>query len=277
MYAKGNCLRRCSGIPLTFLLILFGIFVMAAEILLPEASGVQVFEKQGTVLDTSNADQGYVMIRHRGNTKRLKLRVTNGETQFDYDISPEDIFEVIPLQMGDGTYLFRLFEQSEGDKYSPIFSQEVQAELADENIVYLYPNQYVQYDADSSAVALSMELCADLTGDMDKVKAVAGYIKSNIIYDYMKALQVTGGSLRTYLPNVEETLSSGQGICFDFASLMACMLRVQGIPTKVVIGYADATYHAWNHVLIDGRWARFDPTFEVTGTKVETYTEERWY
>ena len=39
------------------------------------------------------------------------------------------------------------------------------------------------------------------------------------------------------LPSVDETLKTKKGICFDYAALMTAMLRSQGIPTKLEIGY----------------------------------------
>ena len=88
------------------------------------------------------------------------------------------------------------------------------------------------------------------------------------------AKTVTSG----YLPNVDTILQSKKGICFDYAAVMATMLRTQGIPTKLVVGYAGSAYHAWVSVYIneigwidnifyfDGKsWVRMDPTFASSG------------
>jgi transglutaminase-like putative cysteine protease len=55
---------------------------------------------------------------------------------------------------------------------------------------------------------------------------------------------------------------------------MAGMLRSQGVPCKLVIGYAGEAYHAWISVYVEGEgwvegvvyfngtsWERMDPTF----------------
>ena len=82
------------------------------------------------------------------------------------------------------------------------------------------------------------------------------------------------------MPNPDETLSSKTGICFDYASLGAAMLRAVGIPTKIVCGYVSPgqIYHAWIMVYIDGTWtsaqfdvesktwSRVDLTFAAGGT-----------
>lgn len=70
----------------------------------------------------------------------------------------------------------------------------------------------------------------------------------NIQYDFDKAASVQSG----YLPDIDETLNTKKGICFDYAALMTAMLRVQRIPTKLVVGYAGELYHAWISVYLDG-------------------------
>lgn len=58
----------------------------------------------------------------------------------------------------------------------------------------------------------------------------------------------------------------------------ACMLRVQGIPTRLMIGYAGKMYHAWNTVIINGEEVLYDPTLELSAIdRGLTYTVERYY
>lgn len=59
-----------------------------------------------------------------------------------------------------------------------------------------------------------------------------------LTYDKKKAQTVQSG----YLPNVDQVLASKTGICFDYAALMTAMLRSQGIPTKLVVGYTGNVY-----------------------------------
>ena len=128
------------------------------------------------------------------------------------------------------------------------------------------------YTAQSNAVKRAATLCDGLT-DAEKLEAVTGYLTRNLLYDYIKSVTLTG----SYTPDVDATLESGTGICLDFAALTACMLRSQGIPTQLVIGYADGAYHAWNLVLIDDEWQRVDITAAVTNTNYLRYETERTY
>ena len=108
------------------------------------------------------------------------------------------------------------------------------------------------------------------------MEAIYNYAVDNITYDNQKAATVQSG----YLPNVDATLAQKKGICFDYAAVMTSMLRAQGIPTKLVIGYAGNVYHAWVSVYIQGQgwvdniiyfdgtdWKLMDPTFVSSGKK----------
>jgi len=85
------------------------------------------------------------------------------------------------------------------------------------------------------------------------------------------------------LPVLDTVLADKKGICFDYASLMTAMLRSQGVPCKLVIGYAGSAYHAWISVwsetdgwvnaaiYFDGNtWQRMDPTFASSGKQSST-------
>ena len=100
----------------------------------------------------------------------------------------------------------------------------------------------------------------------------------NISYDYDKASELANAT--GYVPDPDATLASGTGICFDYASLSAAMLRSLGIPCKIVTGYVspDNLYHAWNLVYLNGgwvsvefsidpdTWTRVDLTFAAAGS-----------
>ena len=147
-------------------------------------------------------------------------------------------------------------------------------QMDNEYAAFLLPNQYVSYNQDSEAVKISEEICDGLTTDAEKLEAVRNYIVSNYTYDYDKAKSVAGGTL----PSIDYLLEHKMGICQDIAATAACMLRVQGIPTELVIGYANKYYHAWNSVLIDGEFQLVDLTAELNAAYQNvTYTVERFY
>jgi len=63
-------------------------------------------------------------------------------------------------------------------------------------------------------------------------------------------------------------LQNKRGVCVEYANLLAALLRVSGIPTRYVVGYAYSTVddkligHTWVEVLAEnGEWIPFDPTW----------------
>ena len=242
----------------------------------PEATGEVVNTSDKLTIDSSHADQGYVMVRGAASNKRFKLQVQMDKSTLMYDINNEGEWEIIPLQLGEGKYVFSLFVQASGNKYASGGKLAVEAELPNENAPYLIPTQYVLYMPETAAVAKSDEICEGLTTDQEKFEAIRAYIKENYEYDFAKAKSVTAGTL----PSVDYAWDNGKGICQDLAALAACMLRVQGIPTRLEIGYVGKNYyHAWNNVVLNGQLVQYDPTVDVTDAAVPggNYRLERWY
>jgi transglutaminase-like putative cysteine protease len=146
--------------------------------------------------------------------------------------------------------------------------------LADEFAPFIRPNQYVNYENAPATVDTAAQLTRGVNDMLTKVAIIYDFVVGSISYDYNKAATVQSG----YLPNLDAVLASRSGICFDYASLMTGMLRSQGIPCKLVVGYAGSAYHAWISVWsaetgwIDGAicfngssWQRMDPTFASSG------------
>lgn len=245
------------------------------EIRLPEASGTVVYAGQGVTIDASHTDQGYVMVMSEASEQRLKARVTNAEQSYYYDLPSDGTYSVFPLQMGDGAYAIRVLEQVEGDLYAVRYGADIEVTLAGETVPFVYPNQYVWYDGDSSAVAQGYALSDGLTSEEKIARACYRYVVRHLSYDTEKAKNVQSG----YLPNADETLASGRGICFDYSVLLAAMLRAQGIPTRVMIGMVspENLYHAWNSVYLNGEWVWMDSTLDGTGHRESDYVTDKIY
>jgi transglutaminase-like putative cysteine protease len=244
-------------------------------LLLPEASGTIVYEGAGVTIDASHTDQGYVMIRCEASEKRLKARIATSAQTYYYDLPGGEGYSVFPLQMGDGSYTVRVMEQVENDLYALRFGVELTVVLASETVPFLYPNQYVWYDASTKTAQKARELAQGLTSQTEIAQVFYKYVVKHMTYDTKKAATVQKG----YLPSADEALDSGTGICFDYAALLAVMLRSEGIPTKMLIGTVtpENLYHSWNSVFLEGKWVWMDPTLDGTGHKEKDYITERIY
>lgn len=214
----------------------------------------------------------------------LKLTVPAGNT-YTYFIDPGET-AVIPFTEGNGTYLASCYQQLSGSQYSALYSYPLEVALENEFYPFLFPNQYVNFTPESEAVAIASELSAQKASDLEILDAVYQYVITHVQYDTKKASQVEAG----YLPDIDTTLKTGLGICFDYAALTAAMLRSQGIPCKLQIGYAGEIKHAWIDVYLcsegwvdhafffeENSWKRLDPTFASNASdddQIHAYIED---
>ena len=272
-------MRKASVLRVGLLmLLLLGLCIAAgvvahassADAVWPESTGEVVYTDGKLVVDASHQEQGYVMCRTSEPTShRMRVRMTfSGGGQLDYELNTDGSYVVYPLQLGSGTYDFTLYENVKGTKYSVEGKITLMVQLASENAAFLAPNQYVDYVRDTNAVLKSDELATQ--GDIfDKV---CEFITSEFSYDFVRAKTISPGAL----PEIDGCFDNRAGVCQDLSAVMVCMLRVQGIPAKLMIGYADQYYHAWV-VAVDGKEVFYDPTAALGCLKVSRYTIERFY
>ena len=238
-------------------------------VLSPEASGGDVRSAGSAALDVSNTSEGYLMVKYSGSAEKIKIQITGPDGNIYTYTSKKGDYQTFPLTAGNGSYRVEILENISGTIYNMVASESVSVSISDELKPFLYPNQYVWFTADSEAVSLAQELSGKSSDDISFVEQVYKYVTKNIKYDTAKASDVPVD----YIPDIDETLATGKGICFDYASLMASMLRCQNIPTKLVVGYSGSAYHAWisvyldevgwvdNIIEFDGKdWSLMDPT-----------------
>lgn len=244
--------------------------------LMPAASGTVTKGNDKVTFDLSNTADGYIMVKYLESTdKRLKLIVKGPSgTSYTYNITKIGSYETFPLSDGNGTYTVAAYKNVSGTSYSTVYSTSVSVTLKDQFAPFLLPNQYVNYTTGSQVVAKAAALTAGKTTDLDRITAIYNWVVQNISYDKQLAASVKSG----YLPDLDQVLAKKKGICFDYAALMTAMLRSQGIPCKLVVGYSGTAYHAWINaytneggwvdsvIYFDGTtWKLMDPTFASTG------------
>ena len=249
------------------------------QVLEPAAPGTEVLGSSPLTLDISNISHGYItaVADDDGKTKNVQLVSDATNITYSYFIDSGET-AVLPLTDGEGEYMITCYQQVEGSQYSALFWDKIEADFDNPFYPYLYPNQYVDFDEDSDCVRLARSLLPDDATDVEGLDAIYDYVIGNVTYDEEKAMTVEPG----YLPDVDETLHSGTGICFDYAALMTAMLRGRDVPCRLVTGYAGTVKHAWIDVFIrskgwvqqaisfDGEdWTRMDPTFASVSTDDE--------
>lgn len=243
---------------------------------IPEASGTSVGGNDVVTMDYSHTENGYFMVNYTGSADKVKLQITTPDgTVYTYPVFTGG-YAVFPLSGGNGSYHIDLLEHAYDDMYALSCSEDISVTLKDEFQPFLYPNQYVSYDADGNAVKLGEELSEESTGDLNYVEKIYDYVITTITYDQ----ELAANAPIDYIPDADNTLSSKKGICFDYASLMTALLRSQGIPTRLEVGYSGEAYHAWisvylkeigwvdNIIEFDGKnWSLIDPTLAASNNK----------
>lgn len=255
-----------------------------AVVLTGVADGLITYGNDSVIIDASHTSDGYVCVNYTGSNSKVKLQIT-GSNSTTYTYNLHGGYETFPLTSGDGTYTVSIFENIEGTSYSTLFTQKLEVTLTDQFAPYLHASQYVNFSADSAVVAKGAELAKSADNDLEVIENVYNYIITNFKYDYNKAKNVSSG----YLPVVDDTLSSQTGICFDYAAVMASMLRTQRIPTRLEVGYAGDIYHAWISTYVEGHgwingiiefngdtWKLMDPTSASTSSSPKDFLSDKY-
>lgn len=214
-------------------------------------------------INTEKLNLGIISVSyHAEENSKIKVLVEKNGQTVTYNLKSDGTSESFPLQMGKGGYRVSVLENIEGNKYKYVSSENVDLDLTNDNQVYLESVQNINWDYGKAAIKKAGELTKGLETDEQKITAIYQYLVGNVTYDYDKL-----ETLRyDYLPDIDGIIAGGKGICYDFASVFAAMLRSQGIPAKLVKGYAKGVsgYHAWNEVYDGeaGKWETIDTTYD---------------
>jgi transglutaminase-like putative cysteine protease len=116
---------------------------------------------------------------------------------------------------------------------------------------------------------LTEQLTNGAFSQTERARAIERYLRA-LPYSYEVApLAPDGDAVDQFL------FTMRTGYCTYYASAMAMMARVAGIPSRVAVGYATGSYdadgglfvvregdaHAWTELYIDGQgWTRWEPT-----------------
>ena len=243
-------------------------------------TGGQTQTQGGATLDTSNVSSGYFMVHFDGTVSRHVVRVEHSSAQqpCDFFMRPGS-WQTIPLTHGNGVYTVTLLEHREGGMFAVLLTTTIDVSISNHLLPFLYPNIFVNFTPQTRAVHEAERLAEGAYSELDVVQAVYDFIIANISYDHEFAEGVTAGTITEYIPDLDDILRRGYGVCFDYAAVMAAMLRAQNIPTRLEIGFVTGgTFHAWVTIHTEehgwvgvaqfaqgANWTLMDPTFSAAG------------
>ncbi len=109
---------------------------------------------------------------------------------------------------------------------------------------------------------LSDEICAGITNDFDKARALSDWVSHNIYYDH----DASENGVTEEQVTLEYVLKYHRSVCFGWSNLYSALCQAQGIMCcnangSIVTGSrcfpqtetADERAHSWNMVIIDGQ------------------------
>lgn len=264
-----KCFLRFKMYIITLLLILFVLELVwsnsahAVNSIVYKNSG----DKSSTtkiIIDMSKLRFGIVNISYSSDSeKKVKLLIEKERTRYTYNLKKDGSTEAFSLQLGDGFYKISILENKQDNIYKYIHSDTYKIDIVNEKSVYLNSIQNVNWEKAVKVISKARDLTKNQITNEKKIIAIYNYITQNFKYDYGKLKLLHSD----YLPEIENMLTSKKGICYDFASLFAGMLRSIGIPAKLVMGYSDKVknYHAWNEVYLNntGKWVVIDTCYDL--------------
>ena len=201
------------------------------------------------------------------------LFVPGRMTEFNMDLanavyynSSGEMFLAREVAPGDRYSLTALVpEHGEALKQAALWAE---MENDDQYAAVLAANTELPQGIDDGLYALTMQIIADAQNPCERAEAIAEYLRRNMRYRLDVEYPPAGRDFASWF-----VLESKQGYCSYFATAMAVMGRIAGLPTRYVEGYLarpgdggevvltgwDA--HAWAEVYLRGLgWIPYDAT-----------------
>lgn len=120
------------------------------------------------------------------------------------------------------------------------------------NPVYKYPTHYTACgtELDRMFDRIKVGISEDA---VDTAIKFTRAVRANIVYK---------SGATSVITTAEDALTTGAGVCQDYAHILIALLRKAGIPARYVVGMmvGEGETHAWAEVYHKGCWYGVDPT-----------------
>lgn len=199
--------------------------------------------------------------RQRSMKFRYKFGAYNTESelnQFDLDVL-EKAFEYTGvstegeyLRWGYGEVMRNAEGELEGNSYNMLMTYEF--------TYYTTAEQEEEVATEIKSVVKSLDISK--VGDYEKAKSIYDYITENIYYDDEG---LNNGDINVF--TAYGAITNHRAVCQGYALLLYRMMLEQGIDCRVVAadnGISSTEMgHAWNLVMMNGKYYYADPTWEA--------------
>lgn len=218
-------------------------------------------EASESYIDISTVQKGFASVSYVGQTdKKLRVKVACGDESTIYVIEPGKKYRVC-FPYGPGDYEIGLYANTTGIKYRRLLQENVSVNETAYRMSLVCPSSYYDYDSVSGIEIQARKVWDSSKTDRENAKTVFDWVASNMEYDMDRVDTVSTG----YLPDLSHALENKGGLCLDYAAVYASMLRSQGVPCQIIVGYEGAgdekQCHAWCRAYLDNKWVYVDPAF----------------
>ncbi len=247
--------------------------ILLLGLLFSLTSFAQGFQRENSFLYPSGSLDGRVRISSERalspGVKWVRVWVKgNGKVEdYFYAVRDGEVFDQnISLRFGPGSYNFMIMTSKNDSQYGmySVMHSGVMVNSDSKVLDAIDPSCNVQSD-NEQIIELAQTITRGLETKMEKTKAIHDWVATNIAYD---ADSYFDGSYVNKSWDAVTVLESRKAICFGYANITAALNRAAGIEAKVIVGEAKPrsgnwTGHAWNRVLIDGKWIAQDTTWDA--------------
>lgn len=137
------------------------------------------------------------------------------------------------------------------------------------NPAYLKENDQIRFTPELRKIAFPFEK------SLRRAAELTAWVHDYLNYDL---------SLVGELKPSDWVYENKRGVCVEYANLLSALLKISGIPTRYIVGYAYSTVenkligHTWVEILTDGGWVPLDATWLQAGyldaTHIKTAVRE---
>jgi hypothetical protein len=236
------------------------VFIMLFIILIIPARSFAEAKNTELIISEEFLESGFISVTN-GTSEPVKILIKKDNEKYYYNIQKKSAEINLPLQMGNGNYTIKVYVKK-GDNYTCTKEKTINLNLANENTVYLNSIQLIDFEKEGFIENIS-EIFDDTLERNEKIEEIYEYIKNKYRYDRRKFRKLSNN----YIPDPLEILDTNRGICYDFSSLFAAILRSENIECKLVMGYTENTdvFHAWNEVYYPETetWEIIDLSYDI--------------
>lgn len=239
-----------------------------------------VYANKYVKINTNTANKGYVEVEYL-DTKGYDIKVTIGSgkmNKYGYlaawkcQTSKQGNCKIkAALTYGNGEYTINVLSTMKNDstgveRISKKATLTVNLTNVSSTGAFLLNEGEVEFNSNMSFIKKANEIASTCSNDFEKVSKIYDWLTQYIKYQVVEETAVG-----FYKCDIEKIYNRKTGVCYDYAVVLAAMLRSQGIPCKVVFGrYSGSDYgdgHAWNEVYVPTSGSITSNELSITGNK----------